>query len=264
MGYDALSAKNNGDELSQALRSDNNQQAQVSNIATDAQSSKHQTTNGQRHSMVPFEQYARLMRDFQAAQQHLQAMLKQQQHSSTGKPQQPQGLQALSPETIQQRLSADPISLMREVVAEEAEKHLIEMKEMAELQGALRNARKIHPEFRQFEPFILREVAELIANDPDGVIDPWNELLEKGFYRFQEKFQQAVMDNPELVQSLHSASSALPAAGAEARQLEPAGSRQATAQPPRFSREEIARMSLQEFEAQEAAINEALRQNRIR
>ncbi|HEY9746601.1 MAG TPA: hypothetical protein V6C99_10330 [Oculatellaceae cyanobacterium] len=154
-------------------------------------------------------------------------------------------------ETLTQ-LMQNPAAYIRAIVEEEAIKHLARLKEEAELRGALNLFRKKNEDFARFEPLIMQEVADLIRNDPDGDIAPWDQLLEKGTERFREKFQAMMAEKAETL-----ASSEAPPF------LEGSGNRTAREVPPQFTREQIARMSLSEYLQNEAAIDEALRGKRI-
>lgn len=152
-------------------------------------------------------------------------------------------------------LSADPYGFVQNIVQVTAVQHLQNMKEQAELMGALSAFRKQNPEARQFEPFILQEVAELIQNDDDGHIEPWNTLLEKGLAAFRKKFKGALKQNPELLAQQ---------AAQTGMQLEGPTNRNLPQATPAFTRDQIAKMSLAEFVANESQINEAMKHNRIR
>ncbi|MGE0200343.1 MAG: hypothetical protein AB7P76_05175 [Candidatus Melainabacteria bacterium] len=163
---------------------------------------------------------------------------------------------ALTPEEALRLFQRDPVGFIHSIVEMSAERHLSDLKEKAELNGALNVFRKAHPEVAAFEPFILQEVADLIRNDDDGVIAPWHTLLEDGLARFQEKFQTFIRENPDF-------RSAGQAATGEVPYMEGASARQASEPEARFTRAQIAGMSLKEFLKNEAAINEALKNNRI-
>ncbi len=150
---------------------------------------------------------------------------------------------------------ADPVGFIQSEIQKASRNHLYQAREEAELQGSLRAFRRANPEAERFEPFILQEVLEIIQNDEDGVIDPWDKLLEKGLSQFKAKFKDMLKDNPELLEKK--------AAQLSNTQMEAASPRAYTAAPPSFSREQIAKMSLEEFLEHEAAINEALQSKRI-
>ena len=165
---------------------------------------------------------------------------------------------ALSPEDALAALNGNPVGFIRDVVDKAALEHLQRLKEEAELEGALRTFRKAHPDARQFEPFIMQEVADLIQNDDDGVIDPWHKLLEKGLEVFKKKFKATLKNDPGLLekQADETPETVMQMEGRNNRTLP-----KATAS---FTRDQIAKMSLSEFVAQEEAINEALKSKRIR
>ena len=165
---------------------------------------------------------------------------------------------ALSPEDALAALNGNPVGFIRDVVDKAALEHWQRLKEEAELEGALRTFRKAHPDARQFEPFIMQEVADLIQNDDDGVIDPWHKLLEKGLEVFKKKFKATLKNDPGLLekQADETPETVMQMEGRNNRTLP-----KATAS---FTRDQIAKMSLSEFVAQEEALNEALKSKRIR
>jgi hypothetical protein len=216
-----------------------------------------------RRAVVPLAEYMALEKQLKQLQDQLQLL--EQAKKATDEDgdadlseQGGAGSDAMTAEQAMESLKADPVGFIRQVVDAAAEQHLTTLRDEAELQGVIRMMRMKHPEFLQFQPFILQETAELIKNDKDGVIDPWPVLLEKGMAAFREKFLAMAREYPErFLMGDETDMAAL-------RGTEGAANRERTPEPPKFNREQIQRMSLEEFMANEAAINEALRQNRIR
>lgn len=175
--------------------------------------------------------------------------------ASSNPPETPQGteLNDLPPEQALKLFVHNPVAFIREIVNQAAQLHLSDLREEAELRGAITAFRRNNPEFDRFEPFIMQEVVSLIQNDPDGVIDPWDTLLKKGLQLFQQKFRETVQGKP-----------ITPEAESPIPYIENAANRQAPTEPASFTREQIARMSMPEFLKHEAAINEALKEKRIR
>lgn len=177
-------------------------------------------------------------------------------------PTQEQRLAQLDPEMARQTLLADPVGFIRSIVDAAASIHLADLKERAELNGALNVYRKANPEFERFESFILPIVAELIQNDPDGVIDPWQTLFEKAYQQFKDRFKDILKNNPDLLQAddleKNSTSALRPG-----KLMEGSANRILPKEAPGFTREQIARMSLDDFIRNEQAINLALQQGRI-
>ncbi len=166
----------------------------------------------------------------------------------------------LKAEAMLEALFTDPVGFVQSIVDSSAQTHLADLKDEAELNGALRAARRAHPEFARFESFILQEVVELLKTDSDGIIDPWQDLLEKGFNKFQEKFKETVKNNPEL---LENAVGSQPIDSSNAF-IEGSSARVGADPLPSFTREQIAKMSSDEFLANEEAIEKALKLKRIR
>lgn len=165
----------------------------------------------------------------------------------------------LTPDQAMEKLLADPVGFIRSLIDTSAQKHLAALKEEAELRGALNGARRRHPEFERFEPFIMQEVTALIENDPDGSIDPWDKLLEKGLERFKVKFRETLQSEIG-----RQAGSPVESEARPVPHIEGGSNRVTPEEPASFTRDQIARMSLQEFLDKEAAINMALQKNRIR
>lgn len=172
----------------------------------------------------------------------------------------------LSPQQAREAFEQDPVGFVTRIVDQLATLHLQNLKEQVELQAALQALRQSQPEFRQFEPFILQELAHLIQSDEDGILDPWPQLLNRATTRFRERFQQLAKQQPELIKPLLNAAAATQDTPPSAvyPYLEQPGNRQPLPADPSFSRQQIKRMSLDEFLAQEDAINQAMRQNRIK
>lgn len=154
-------------------------------------------------------------------------------------------------------LMQDPVGFVQKIVSGTTEQVLTDLKEQAELRGALNLFRRMHPEFTRFEPFILQEVVTLIETDPDGVIDPWDKLLEKAMQNFRQKFQQTVKEETLDAEKPGGSKQEPPF-------VEGAVNRVAPQPSPAFTRDQIAKMSMDDFLKNEAAINEALKNNRIR
>jgi len=201
------------------------------------------------NAMVPKAQ-------FEALKQQLENQLRDQ---STPASDETAPLQPDTEELLNQ-FYQDPVNFIRRVVNDSAEKYLTDLKEQAELHGALRIARQSNAEFGQFENFILQEVADIIQHDPDGVIAPWPDLLTQGYEQFKTKFQALVKQNPDwLLQHQDQSQLIVPE-----KTMENTGVRKTPEIPPTFTRQQIASMSPAEFLAQEAAIDRALKLNRIR
>lgn len=163
-------------------------------------------------------------------------------------------LQELPPEQALELLVKNPVEFVQTLIRNAAQVHLSDLREEAELRGALNLFRKAHPEFTRFEPFIMQEIVYLLQSDPDGGIEPWDVLLEKGLQTFREKFVQTVQESQ--------------AAGkepsAEPPYMETATNRVAPDMPQNFTREQISKMSMRDFLKNESAINAALKEKRIR
>ena len=163
--------------------------------------------------------------------------------------------EAMSPAQALDLLVQNPVAFVRSIVDQAARMHLADLKEEAELRGAMQAFRKNYPEFDRFEPFILQEVARLIREDEDGVIYSWPTLLEKGMQNFRGKLSETVRAAQD---GNDTASSPDPP------RIEASANRKLPTPPPSFTRDQISRMSLEDFLKHEDAINTALQERRIR
>ncbi len=169
-------------------------------------------------------------------------------------------LTSLSPQGALLALQSNPVQFVQAVIDEEAGKHLVRLKEEAELQGALRAFRKKYPELQAFEGLILEQVATVINEDEDGILEPWDVLFEKGRERFELNFQGMLINST--TQSREDVEPRLN--DIEPPHLEGASAREPKEGLPSFSRQQIANMSLAEFKKNESKINQALKMKRIR
>ncbi|WMU93398.1 hypothetical protein EMOOHJMP_00205 [Microcystis phage MaAM05] len=170
----------------------------------------------------------------------------------------PPSIESLPPNQALELFVSDPFSFVQQIVEDAAKSHLADLKEEAELKSALNGFRKKSPEFARFEPFILQEVVTLLREDPDGGTDQWETLLEKGLAIFSQKFQDTLKEKLNASDSEKNTSNPN-----QTPYMEAATRRQTPTEPLRFSRQQIAQMSLPEFLKHEAAINEALKNNRV-
>ncbi len=170
----------------------------------------------------------------------------------------PAGIEALAPAQALELFVADPFAFIQQIVADAAQTHLADLKEEAELKSALNAFRKKSPEFQRFEPFILQEVVTLLREDPEGGTASWEQLIEQGMALFQQKFKATLQaQQGESTETEKSSPSQAP-------HIEAAGKRALPTQPANFTRQQIAGMSMAEFLKNEAAINEAMKNNRVR
>ncbi|MDH4379091.1 MAG: hypothetical protein QE263_04205 [Vampirovibrionales bacterium] len=157
-------------------------------------------------------------------------------------------------------------SIAQNVVEQNADHFLVDMREEAEFKGALRAFRVAHPDAVPFETLIFDEVAKIIRNDDDGVLAPWSELLEQGLQRFQIVFKETLKNNAELLQNPTNNANASqpPIPQLTSSGIEASGSRKAPKPLPSFTRDQIAKMSPAQFAENESAIEEAMRLGRIK
>ncbi|WP_373531902.1 hypothetical protein [Vampirovibrio sp.] len=170
-------------------------------------------------------------------------------------------IESLAPAQALELLIADPFAFVRQIVADAAQTHLADLKEEAELKSALNAFRKKSPEFKRFEPFILQEVVTLLREDPEGGTASWEELIEQGMALFQQKFQATLQAQQD--EALEAGETGKQSR-LQAPHIEAAGKRAMPTMPSSFTRQQIAGMSMGEFLKNEAAINEAMKNNRVR
>lgn len=201
--------------------------------------------------MVPYERFAEVNKQLKDMRAQLAELKLVSPEAS-----EPAG-EAVSQEDIFKRMLEDPETYLVELMSKVAQRELQLMREEIELKSALRQARQKHPEFKDFESYVLQEIVSLLDEDAELDKLPWDDVLDKGFERLQQKFKSAVHKNPEqfTVDSKQEVKKAY---------MEGQASRKPQPMLPSFSRDDIGKMSLQEFTKNEAAINEALKNNRIR
>jgi hypothetical protein len=168
----------------------------------------------------------------------------------------PPSLETLPPAQALELFITDPFAFVRQIVEDAAKTHLSDLKEEAELKNALSAFRKKSSEFQRFEPFILQEVVTLLKEDPEGSTASWETLLEKATVIFGQKFEATLQAKMENEDAQTNKAIAPP-------HMEAAANRAPITEPPSFTRKQIANMSLPEFLKKEAAINEAIQNNRI-
>jgi hypothetical protein len=171
-------------------------------------------------------------------------------------------------EMARKSLQDNPVAFIQTIISQMAQGHLDTMREQIELQSAIQFARRYTPDFLRFEPFILQEVAQLISQDEDGVLDPWPDLLERGKEKFKERLKILAAQDPAQAKALLSQVNNEPSttsneAAAKLLYQEKAGNRLPTPLDSQFSRKAIEKMSLSEFLNQEEAINKAVRNKKI-
>lgn len=172
----------------------------------------------------------------------------------------PQDLASLPAEQALELFVSDPFTFIRQIVEDAAKTHLSDLKEETELKSTLNTFRKKSPEFQRFEPFILQEVVALLRNDPDGATESWEVLLEKAIAIFGQKFQDTLQTHP---QEQSSDENGRPQKTGHPL-METATAKALATEPPSFTRKQLEKMSMAEFLKKEAAINEAIQNNRIR
>jgi hypothetical protein len=160
--------------------------------------------------------------------------------------------------------SKDPIGFINEVVSGLIDYHSGSLTEQMALQNALLIAQKTIPEFKQFEPYILKELADLITNDEDGVLDPWPVMIDRAVTAFKKRFSQMVEQDPGLTAQWLNQENSIENRSAKPTGIEPNGARTQPAVQPQFTRKAISQMSMEEFLANESAINQALKERRVK
>jgi hypothetical protein len=156
-------------------------------------------------------------------------------------------------------------AIAQTVVEKNADHFLVNMREEAEFKGALRAFRAAYPDAIPFETLIFDEVAKIIHTDEDGVLAPWNELLEQGLQRFQIVFKETLKNSPELLKnnSNDNLGTSTPIYKTALAVMEGSGARKMPKVLPSFTRDQIAKMSPAQFSENEVAIEEAMRLGRI-
>lgn len=164
-------------------------------------------------------------------------------------------LSAAEVESLLNDFYTDPIGFIEMVVDASAEKHLVDLRDEVELRAALNTFWKKHADAKQFEPYVMQALAHVIQTDEDGVLGEWDELMEKALLLFQSQFGELVKNHPELKPLKPNASLAA---------MEKGQPRNMPTAKPRFTRQQIAKMTPEEFAKNESAIEEAMRMGRIK
>lgn len=178
--------------------------------------------------------------------------------TSPSMPDQPQAQSAaarpaLDPnEAIWQSFMSDPEGYLKSAITSVIQQEMVLLREEMQLKNALAMARQRYPELAKLENYLMQEIIAILESNPDSEAQSWDDLVEKSLTQLGGKFKavagQAAVNPTNPVNTL----------------METAGVRQPQAVVPEFSREQLAKMTLQEFLQNETAINEAMRQNRIR
>ena len=158
------------------------------------------------------------------------------------------------PNAVDERIAfqKDPVAFVRNEVDQAIKAHLLLANEGGQAQVALQSFLQQHPDAQPVMNYILDEVAQLIDNDSDGVLAPWTDLFNQALANFVTKFQGNVKVpskppkepmNPVVEQGK------LPLKSVSPRS---------------FTRDEIGRMSPQEYLANEASIRLAFKEGRIK
>jgi hypothetical protein len=158
------------------------------------------------------------------------------------------------------QFQTDPVGFIQAVVEKTGAQHLDLIREQMEMQSAIHFARRYQKDFEKFEPFILQEVAQMIQSDADGILDPWPDLIEQATQRFRTRFVDMLKNNPEEMKQLLK----LEGDPTPTVYKEKAGKQRSPEVKPSYTRQQIASMSLSDFMSQEASINQALQEKRIK
>lgn len=148
----------------------------------------------------------------------------------------------------------DPIAFIRKEIDTAIKAYLLTANEDGQARMAMQQFVKEHPDAEPVMSYILEEVARLIEEDEDGVLAPWNELFNQALENFVMKFQGTLKPSEnrspkERPKTPFVEQGKLPMKGISPRT---------------FTRAEIGKMSPEEYLANEAAIQEAYKEKRIK
>jgi hypothetical protein len=148
----------------------------------------------------------------------------------------------------------DPIAFIRKEIDTAIKAYLLVANEDGQARMAMQQFVKEHPDAEPVMSYILEEVARLIEEDTDGVLTPWNELFNQALENFTQKFQGTLKPSEntppkERPKTPFVEQGKLPMKGSVPRS---------------FTREEIGKMSPEEYLANEAAIQQAYKEKRIK
>lgn len=148
----------------------------------------------------------------------------------------------------------DPVAFVRNEVDQAIKAHLLLANEGGQAQVAMQTFMQQHPDAEPVMNYILEEVARLIEEDDDGVLAPWTDLFNQALANFVTKFQG----------NLKGASTPLPPKEPMNPVVEHGKLPVKSVSPRSFTRDEIGRMSPQEYLANEASIRLAFKEGRIK
>ncbi len=176
--------------------------------------------------------------------------------TSTPEPTPPAPPKALTP-TPKEDLIAfqkDPVAFVRNEVDQAIKAHLLVANEGGQVQVAMQAFIQEHPDAQPVMNYILDEVARLIDSDDDGVLAPWTDLFNQALENFVTKFQgnlKVPAKSPTPKEPMNPV-------------LEQGKLPTKSVSPRSFTRDEIGRMSPQEYLANEASIRLAFKEGRIK
>ncbi len=198
--------------------------------------------------MIPYERFAEVNRQLKALKAELEQL-----KSTPQTPEASEETPLVSTESVYKKLVEDPEGYLSELMGNILRQEMQLMREELELKSALKMARQKYPEFAHFEHYVLQELMALMEDDAEVDRRSWDDLMDEGFARLQQKLKSAVEQ---------SAAQLLPASE-EMAFMEGNAVRKPVVAQPTFTRDQISKMSMQDFLKFEDAINEALKNNLI-
>jgi hypothetical protein len=162
----------------------------------------------------------------------------------------------LSPEAALHAFQQDPIAFIRQEIRQAVHTTMLTAHEDGQARVAMEELARQNPGASEFMPLIIAEVKTIIANDDDGVLAPWPLLFQQGLERLSRKLETHLAQNKSVMEP-GTAEPSTPFV--EMGRLQPSS----TPVPKSFTRQEIDRMSLEDYMRQEQSIRDALKNGRI-
>jgi hypothetical protein len=170
--------------------------------------------------------------------------------TSTPKPETPKP----SPKDDLIAFQKDPVAFVRNEIDQAIKAHLLVANEGGQAQVAMQAFIQQHPDAQPVMNYILDEVARLIDSDDDGVLAPWTDLFNQALENVVTKFHGNLKSSTPTKAPKEPMNPVLEQGKLPTKSVSPRS----------FTRDEIGRMSPQEYLANEASIRLAFKEGRIK
>lgn len=173
-------------------------------------------------------------------------------------------LKALSPADALVLFEKDPVSFMLDLINAYFVLHSTAFQQSAEFQAALLALRQHDPAFVYYQQAILQEARAIVEQngtpeDPegDGLVDNWITLLLKAKANVEARLQHSGMETPKNNLTVETTATPPGTVLESSQKAKPKEAKKT------FTRQQIAKMSREEYLKNETAIKQALKEGRI-